>query len=171
MGGVCAIVGAGEGLGRALAIKFSDEGFDVALLSRSPASCTGIMEEIRSRRRRATVKFFPVDASHPKDMESALLTVSQVMGEIDVLIYNVRGEFARCAPLEMSYELLEDSLRLEVVGAFAAAKAVIPSMIQRGRGSVFFSSATAAFRGSSTYPHYAIGKFGMRGLSQSLAKA
>ena len=44
-------------------------------------------------------------------------------------------------------------------------------MISRSRGSVFFSSATAAFRGSSTHPLYAIGKFGLRALSQSLAKA
>jgi NADP-dependent 3-hydroxy acid dehydrogenase YdfG len=44
-------------------------------------------------------------------------------------------------------------------------------MISRARGSVFFSSATAAFRGSSTHPLYAIGKFGLRALSQSLSKA
>jgi NADP-dependent 3-hydroxy acid dehydrogenase YdfG len=44
-------------------------------------------------------------------------------------------------------------------------------MIRRSRGSVFFSSATAAFRGSNTHPLYAIGKFGLRALSQSLSKA
>jgi NAD(P)-dependent dehydrogenase (short-subunit alcohol dehydrogenase family) len=93
------------------------------------------------------------------------------MGEIDVLIYNARGEFTNCEPLEMSYAALDDVFQVEVVGAFAAAKTVLPAMIRRARGSVFFSSATAAYRGSRTHPLYAIGKFALRGLSQSLSKA
>jgi NADP-dependent 3-hydroxy acid dehydrogenase YdfG len=71
----------------------------------------------------------------------------------------------------MTYAELEQTYRLEVIGAFAAAKAVMPGMIRRGRGSVLFSSATAAFRGSADNPLYAIGKFGVRALAQSLAKA
>jgi NAD(P)-dependent dehydrogenase (short-subunit alcohol dehydrogenase family) len=60
---------------------------------------------------------------------------------------------------------------VEVIGAFAAAKSVLPGMIERSRGSVFFSSATAAFRASNSHPLYAIGKFGLRARSQSLSKA
>jgi NADP-dependent 3-hydroxy acid dehydrogenase YdfG len=71
----------------------------------------------------------------------------------------------------MSYAALEDVYRVEVIGAFAAAKSVLPGMIKRSRGSVFFSSATAAFRGTNTHPLYVIGKFGLRALSQSLSKA
>ncbi|CAN0479683.1 unnamed protein product [Discosporangium mesarthrocarpum] len=71
----------------------------------------------------------------------------------------------------MSYAALEDTFRVEVMGAFAAAKSVLPTMRSRGQGSLFFSSATAAYRGSKTHPLYAIGKFGLRGLTQSLAKA
>ena len=51
------------------------------------------------------------------------------------------------------------------------AKSTLPGMIARGGGSMFFSSATAAYRGSASHPLYAIGKFGLRALSQSLAKA
>ena len=64
-----------------------------------------------------------------------------------------------------------DYYLVEVVGAFAAAKSVIPAMRERGSGSVLFSSATAAFRGSGIAPLYAIGKFGLRALAQCLAKA
>ena len=71
----------------------------------------------------------------------------------------------------MSFEALEETFRLEVVSAFAAAKAVLPAMRNRRRGSVIFSSATAAYRGSAAFPLYAIGKHGLRALSQSLAKA
>ena len=84
------------------------------------------------------------------------------MDEIAVLIYTARGEFTACEPLDMTYAALEDTYRVEVVGAFAAAKTVLPAMIKRSRGSIFFSSATAAYRGSRTHPLYAIGKFGLR---------
>ena len=86
------------------------------------------------------------------------------MGEIEVLIYNARGSFASREPLELTYEELEDNYRLEVVGALASAKSVLPAMRERGKGSVFFSSATAAYRGSATHALYAIGKFGLRGV-------
>ena len=168
---VCAIVGAGEGLGRALSAKFAGQGFDIALISRSEANSAAAIDAAKAASGTAQVRFFSADATKPTSMESALSASARDMGEIDVLIYNARGAFTACAPLEMSYAALEDNYRVEVIGAFAAAKSVLPSMISRSRGSVFFSSATAAFRGSGSYPLYAIGKFGLRALSQSLAKA
>lgn len=168
---ICAIVGAGEGLGSALAARFASEGLDIALVSRSEDGSAAAFKSASEARTTADVRFFSADATEPETIEQALSNVARDMGDIDVLIYNVRGEFTRCEPLDMTYEALEDVYRLEVVGAFAAAKSVLPTMRKRGRGSVFFSSATAAFRGSSTHPLYAIGKFGLRALSQSLAKA
>lgn len=168
---VCAIVGAGEGLGRALAAKFATQGFDIALISRSEANCVATTEAAKTANDTVEVRFYSADATKPETLESALSTVARDLGEVDVLIYNVRKDFTACAPLDMSYAALEDIYRVEVVGAFAAAKSVLPSMIKRSRGSLFFSSATAALRGSGTYPLYSIGKFGLRALSQSLTRA
>ena len=168
---VCAIVGAGEGLGRALAAKFASQGFDIALISRSEANCVAAIKDATAAAARTNVQFFSADATQPETIEEALASIAEDMSEIDILIYNARGEFTACEPLEMSYTALEDILRVEVIGAFAAAKSVLPAMIRRSRGSLFVSSATAAFRGSRTHPLYAIGKFGLRALSQSLAKA
>ena len=168
---VCAIVGAGEGLGRALAAKFATQGFDIALISRSEANCVAAVEATKTAGDGVEVRFYCADATKPETLESALSAVARDLGEIDVLIYNARGDFTACAPLEMSYAALEDIYRVEVIGAFAAAKSVLPSMIDRSRGSLFFSSATAALRGSATHPLYSIGKFGLRALSQSLTRA
>ena len=168
---VCAIVGAGEGLGRALAAKFASRGFDLALVSRSEASNAAAIKAAKAVNGASDVRFYCADATKAETIEAALSAARHDMGEIDILIYNARGDFTACRPLEMSYDALEDVFRVEVVGAFAAAKAVLPAMIRRSRGSVFFSSATAAYRGSSAYPLYAIGKFGLRALSQSLARA
>ena len=166
---VCAIVGAGEGLGRALAAKFASNGFDLALISRSEAGSQVAADAASGAG--AHVKHFAADATKPETVERALTKSADAMGDVEVLIYNARDKFTRREPLEMSYAELDEIYRVEVVGAFAAAKAVLPAMRERGRGSVFYSSATAAFRGSASFPLYAIGKFGLRALSQSLAKA
>ena len=168
---VCAIVGAGEGLGRALAVRFAGEGFDIGLISRSREGSAAAAEAAVSADPEAKVDFFAADARQPETVERALNDVASAIGEVEVLIYNARGEFARRDPLDMTYAELEEIYRVEVVGAFAAARAVLPAMRKRRAGSVMFSSATAAFRGSATHPLYAIGKFGLRALSQSLAKA
>ncbi|MFP6742256.1 MAG: SDR family NAD(P)-dependent oxidoreductase [Alphaproteobacteria bacterium] len=164
---VCAIVGAGEGLGQSLAAKFAGESYDIALISRTEKGSRAAAEAAAG----ANVNFYQADATQPETIERAFAKAAEDMGEIDVLIYNARGNFTRCEPLDMTYEALEEVYRLEVVGAFAAAKSVLPAMQQRGHGSVLFSSATAALRGSASHPLYAIGKFGLRALSQSLAKA
>ena len=168
---VCAIIGAGRGLGQSLAAKFADKGFDLALLSRSEDGSAAAREAATRASPDAKVHYLPADATQPETVARALEQAAQDIGAIEVLIYNARRDFVACAPLDMSYAELEESFRVEVIGAFAAVKSVLPAMIERKRGTVFFSSATAAFRGSATYPLYAIGKFGLRALSQSLAKA
>ena len=166
---LCAIVGAGEGLGSALAAKFAAQGFDLALISRTETGSSAAAAAAADAG--ARVEFFAADARQPETLEAAVTRAADAMGTVELLIYNVRGDFTACDPLAMTYAQLDETHRLEVVGAFAAAKAVLPAMRERGRGSLFFSSATAALRGSARHPLYAIGKFGLRALSQSLAKA
>jgi len=152
-----------------LAEKFAGQGFSIALISRSEAGSAAAFEAAAAVT--PNVRYCSADAVQPETIESALTEVTEEMGAIDVLIYNVRGDFTTCEPLDMTYTALEQIYRVEVVSAFAAARTVLPAMMKRSRGSIFFSSATAAYRGSHTHPLYAIGKFGLRALSQSLAKA
>lgn len=168
---VCAIVGGGEGLGKSLARHFAVNGFDIALMSRSELGCAAALGAARDGAPEAAVQYFKADAMSPETVEQGLIKVAVDMGEIDVLIYNVRGDMIAEPPLDMSFKELRDIFEIEVVGAHAAARAVMPAMIERGQGTVIYSSATAALRGSGSYPLYAIGKFGLRALSQSLAKA
>jgi NAD(P)-dependent dehydrogenase (short-subunit alcohol dehydrogenase family) len=164
-------VGAGEGLGRSLAAAFARRGCNIALVSRSEAGSRSALEAAHTANPEAKVSFYAADAMQPEVLQQTCERIQGEMGSADVLIYNARGGYDPRAPLEMTYTELEQTYRLEVIGAFAAAKAVMPAMIERGRGTVLFSSATAAFRGSADNPLYAIGKFGLRALAQSLAKA
>lgn len=168
---VCAVIGAGAGLGQALARRFARGGYTLALLSRSEAGSAAALRAAQEVNEAAPHRFFTADATDTASLESSLAQANEQLGDIDVMIYNARGGYDLRAPLDMSYDDLNAIYQLEVVGAFAAARAVMPAMIERGTGSVIFSSATAALRGSGTNPLYAIGKFGLRALTQSLAKA
>ena len=168
---ICAIVGAGEGLGKALAGKFSAEGCNLALISRTEGGSEAACKAARAANPETEAMFFCADATQPETIENAFDDIARELGSVDILIYNARGSFPRCEPLDMTYDAMDDVFRVEVMGAFAAAKSVIPSMRKRGQGTLLFSSATAALRGSASHPLYAIGKFGLRGLTQSLAKA
>ncbi|MEM7543408.1 MAG: SDR family NAD(P)-dependent oxidoreductase [Pseudomonadota bacterium] len=165
---VCILVGGGEGLGQALAGKFAAEGFDMALMSRSQEGSGAAIKAASEAGAKA--EFFPVDARDPQTIEAACAASAEKLGPASVVIYNVRGYYARKAPLELEYEELMINYQEEVVGALAVAKATMPAMIEAGAGTVIYSSATAALRGSRSNPLYALGKFGLRGLSQSLAK-
>ncbi len=168
---VCAIVGAGDGLGQALARRFAAEGMTLALLSRSESGSAAALAAANETAPGGAHRYVQTDATQPEGLEAALNQVARDCGDIEVLIYNARGGYQLRDPITMSYDDLDEIYKLEVVGAFAAAKAVLPGMRERKRGTILYSSATAALRGSGTNPLYAIGKFGLRALSQSLAKA
>lgn len=158
-------------MGKSLTAVFSAAGYNIAAVSRSRGNCSAALDSAIAANPESTVRYFAADATQPAQLERTLNTIGTEMGPIEVLIYNARGEPKWKPPLEMTYDELRDAFELEALGAFAASKAVIPGMIARQRGTVMFSSATAAFRGSATTPAYAIGKFALRGLAQSLGKA
>lgn len=168
---VCVVVGAGAGLGKSLAAAFAGAGFDLALISRSKSGTAAALDAAVQASSTCVVRAFQADATQPGSLERVLASITQEMGAIEVLIYNVHGEPKFKSPLEITYDELRDIFELEVVGALAAAKAVMPGMIARRRGTVMFSSATAAFRGSATTAQYSIAKFALRALAQSLGRA
>lgn len=170
-GSVCAIVGAGEGLGASLARVFAQDGCDVALLSRTPAGTAAARDAAVAANADVRVIAVQADAAKPESLDAGLSRVASELGPVDILIYNVRGSIAFRRPLDVSCDELRNILDIEVIGAFAATRAVLPSMIDRRRGTILYSSATAALRGSATGLLYATAKFGLRGLSQSVAKA
>ena len=166
---ICAIVGAGEGLGSSLAAKFAGEGFDIALISRSEKGSSAAAKAAAGANAEVTVKFFAADATQPETIERALAKIVGEMGEVDVLIYNVRGNFTLREPLEMTYGELEEIYRLEVVGAFAAAKSVLPAMRERQDGLIVNISSVAGKRASLLGGvAYSASKFAMTALGTTV---
>jgi len=109
------------------------------------------------------------DASDPESMATAFAEARRELGPVDVLVYNA-GALQIATVLDTSPEDFERCWKANCFGAFLAAREAAPSMVERGRGTVLFTGATAAHRGGAKFSCLAVGKFGLRALAQSLAR-
>lgn len=164
---VAAVVGVGPGLGAAIAQRFASEGFAVALMARTPEKLASIQADITNTG--ATAESFPTDATDPDSVKAAFAQVQSKLGNVSVLVYNA-GVFPVAGILELTPERFEKSWQINCFGAFLAAQQVLPGMLDQGQGTILFTGATGAWRGSARLAGLAVGKFGLRALAQSLAR-
>jgi NAD(P)-dependent dehydrogenase (short-subunit alcohol dehydrogenase family) len=162
-----AIVGMGPGLGRALAVRFAQGGFAVALMARSEEASSSVQAEIAGGG--GVARAFACDASDESSVRSAFARVRGELGDPEVLVYNA-GAFQMGGVLQLSPADLERTWRVNCLGGLITAQAVLPKMVERGRGTILFTGATAALRGSAQFASLAVGKFGLRALAQSMAR-
>ena len=162
-----AVLGVGPGLGAALARRFARGGLDVALMARSEASLAPVELEVTSLGRRA--HSILVDASDDASVAAAFERAKAELGAPELFVYNA-GAFQRGSVVDTAPEEFERCLRVNCTGAFLAAKRVLPDMLERGRGTILLTGATASLRGSANFACLAVGKFGLRALAQSMAR-
>ena len=166
-GRVAAVLGAGPGLGAAVARRFASEGFAVALMARREESVAGAREEIEELG--GTALPVSTDATDPSSVESAFGRVREELGDPEVFIYNA-GAFQMGGILEIEPDKFDECFRANCAGAFYAARQVLPAMVEAGRGTILLTGATASLRGSARFSALAVGKFGLRALAQSMAR-
>jgi len=164
---VMAIVGVGPGLGRALAVRFARGGFAVALVARQDSSLRPVQNEIESFG--GTARSYASDATNEQSIGVTFARIRQELGAPEVLVYNA-GAFKAGGILELSASDFEHAWRVNCLGGLLTAQAVAPGMLERGRGSILFSGATASIRDSARFAGLAVGKFGLRALAQSMAR-
>src|ERR687898_662291 len=164
---VAAILGVGPGLGAAVARRFAGEGFGVALMARREESVAGVREEIEGGG--GTALSVSADATDPDSVAAAFERVRGELGAPEVFVYNA-GAFQMGGILELSPEHFDGCFRANCSGAFYGAQQVLPAMVERGRGTIILTGATAALRGSARFAALATGKFGLRALAQSMAR-
>jgi len=155
------IVGAGAGLSAALARAFAREGLALALAARTP-------EDLRALASETGAEVFACDASRRADVER-LFSELDAKGAPDVVAYNAsyrtRGPF-----LELDPDEVERSLRVSALAGFYVAQAAARRMLPQGRGAIFFTGASASVKGYAQSAPFAMGKFALRGLAQSMAR-
>jgi NAD(P)-dependent dehydrogenase (short-subunit alcohol dehydrogenase family) len=156
------IVGTGSGISAAFARALAADGYRVALAARGVDKLTALAGEIDA----LTIA---ADATDPDSVASLFAEVDRRYGRPDVVLYNasyrVRGPFLDLVPREVAR-----TLEVSAFGAFLVAQEAARRMVQQGEGAIFFTGASASAKGYAQSAPFAMGKFALRGLAQSMAR-
>ena len=155
------IVGAGDGLSASLARLFAQDGVKVALAARNVAK----LAELAGETGAAT---YACDASKQSEV-AALFNTLDKRGAPDVVCYNASGR-VRGPLIELDPEAVAQSLAVTAFGAFLVAQEAARRMLPGNHGAILFTGASAGVKGFARSAPFAMGKFALRGLAQSLAR-
>ena len=156
------IVGAGSGLSASLARAFSSKGMKVVLAARN-------IEKLASLKKEIDALVFKCDSTENKSVQNLFLQTDSIIGTPEIVIYNpslrIVKPFIEYEPDEML-----QSIKVNSYGAFLVAHESVKRMLKLGKGNIFFTGSSASVKGFAKSASFAMGKFGLRGLAQSLAR-
>jgi NAD(P)-dependent dehydrogenase (short-subunit alcohol dehydrogenase family) len=156
------IVGAGSGLSASLARLLAGEGLRVALAARNTEKLAPLCGETGA-------KAFGCDATDPGQVARMFAAVEAATGAPDVVVYNAsaraRGPVAELVPAEV-----ERAIMVSAYGGFLVAREAASRMLPKGHGAILFTGASASVKGYPLSAPFAMGKFALRGLAQSMAR-
>ena len=156
------IVGAGSGLSASLARQCHAAGMKVALAARDGEKARAVVQETGASLHRC-------DASSIEDVAALFAALDASIGAPDLVVYNpsarLRGPIADLDP-----EATRTAIEVTCFGAFLVAQQAARRMLARGSGSILFTGASAGVKGFANSSVFAMGKFGLRGLAQALAR-
>jgi NAD(P)-dependent dehydrogenase (short-subunit alcohol dehydrogenase family) len=165
MARVCAVVGAGPGVGLAVARRFGREGFIAALVARRAEALEGYTTALAQDD--VVTYGFAGDAGDGDSLRGAFAQIATQVGAPDVLVYNAARVHSGVPSALSEDEALED-FRINVVGALVAAQAVIPHMRAVQRGTILITGGGLALYPSPQYASLALGKAALRSLAFTL---
>ena len=161
------IVGAGPGLGSALARRFARAGMKVAVARRSAGKLAPLAAELG-----ADARAYACDATDEAAVRQLFASVTADLGIPALVVFNA-GAFVRKGVLDTSVEEFERCWRVGCLGGFLVGREAASAMLAHNaghRGTIIFTGATASLRGGALFQNLAVGKFGLRALAQSMAR-
>jgi NAD(P)-dependent dehydrogenase (short-subunit alcohol dehydrogenase family) len=162
------ITGGGRGIGRTIALTLAREGANVLVCGRHREELESTAQEIEQLARRSSVVV--ADVSQESQVAAVIESALQNFGRIDILVNNA-GVAGPTAPVKnITRSEWDEVLAVNLTSAFLCAKAVIPHMIQRQSGRIVNISSIAGKRAYALRSPYAASKWGMIGLSATLAQ-
>ena len=156
------IVGAGSGLSASLARLFSREGMHVALAARDTGKLAALARDTGALA-------VACDAAETAQVEAMFGAVERKWGVPDLVVYNA-GYRARGPLVSLDPAEVERTIRITGYGGFLVAQGAAKRMLARGTGAIFFTGASASVKGYAESAPFAMGKFALRGLAQSMAR-
>jgi NAD(P)-dependent dehydrogenase (short-subunit alcohol dehydrogenase family) len=156
------IVGAGAGLSASLARLFAKQGIRVALAARQIEKLGALCSETGARA-------FACDATDADEVERLFGLVERESGTPDLVVYNAsaraRGAFVELVPADVA-----NAIAISAFGGFLVAQQALKRMLPNKQGAILFTGASASVKGYPQSAPFAMGKFALRGLAQSLAR-
>ena len=156
------IVGTGPGLSASLARLFARNGLAVAVASRQ----TDKLAELAKQTGAAVHK---CNAADPDDVAGLFKAVEAKGGAPDVVVYNASGR-VRGPLIDLPPEDVRRAIEVSAFGAFLVSQQAAKRMLPQGHGAIFLTGATAGVKGFALSSSFAMGKFALRGLAQSMAR-
>lgn len=156
------IVGAGNGLSASLARLFASEGMSVALVARQTDKLSQLCKEIGA-------VSFACDASKIEDVKQLFIDVESQSESPNVVVYNpswrINAPFIDLNPKDVA-----KAIEITAFGGFLVAQEAAKRMLKQGNGAILFTGASASVKGYAKSAPFAMGKFALRGLAQSIAR-
>ncbi|WP_019903510.1 SDR family NAD(P)-dependent oxidoreductase [Methylobacterium sp. 77] len=157
------IVGAGEGLSASLARRLSREGLRIGLAARS-------IDKLEALTTETGAAIHSCDAADPAEVEALFARMEPALGgPPDVVVYNASNRL-RGPIVDLDPDAVRQSLMVSAYGGFLVAQAAARRMLPGRHGAILLTGASASVKGFAESAPFTMGKFGLRGLSQSLAR-
>ncbi len=161
------ITGAGKGIGKAIAMALAKEGVNIGLLARTETDLKEVVSIVEDSGIKAA--YAAVDISSREDVEHAIQKITNEIGKADILINNAGiGKFATL--LEMDPEEWKRIIDVNLLGLYYVTRSVLPQLIEKNRGDIINISSTNGLNGAAISSAYSASKFGVIGLTESLAQ-
>ena len=166
---VAMITGASRGIGRAAALYFAEQGYDVALIARNKEKLEALQQEIEQRTKgKVKTGVFALDVSDRNAIDNAVDQIVKAHKRIDVL-FNSAGVFTK-GTSDIDLDEMHAMVHVNLLGAYYCIHAVTPIMKQQKSGTIINLASRAGKRGLAGSGAYCMTKFGLVGLNESLYK-
>ena len=156
------IVGVGSGLSASLARLCASKSMKIVLAARNIEKLEDLINETNA-------DAYTCDSSNIESVENLFKEIDKKIGTPNLVIYNPSARI-KGGITELDAKKTQDAINVTCFGAFLVAKEAAKRMIKRKSGSIFFTGASAGVKGFANSSVFAMGKFGLRGLAQSLAR-
>ncbi|MBI6917446.1 SDR family oxidoreductase [Pseudomonas monteilii] len=164
---VVLVIGAGDATGGEIAKRFAREGYVACVTRRQAEKLQPLLEEIRAAGGQA--HGFGSDARKEDEVAALVETIERDIGPIEAFVFNI-GANVPCSILEETPRKYFKIWEMACFAGFLTAQAVARRMVQRERGTILFTGATAGTRGAAGFAAFAGAKHGLRALAQSMAR-